>query len=229
MGERPKVTKVTLADPNALFRCGIARLLEAQPDFEVAGESDDVGGAIELARRSRAEVLLLDIEYAAASGPALIRRIARELPDLKIVVLTEDDNPDTLLSCVLAGAAGYLLKSIKPDELFARLRGLAQGEAAISLTTVAVLTHRLSQSRCTLCLRASGEPGLTRREREVLVLVARGMTNKDIAGTLEISEHTVRNHLTSIYQKLHLENRLQVAVYGVTHGLVDLGKGNPPQ
>lgn len=224
MDEGRKVTKVTLADPNVLFRCGIARLLEAQRDFAIVGESDDAGHAIELARRGSAEILLLDIEHAT-SGPALIRRIARELPDLKIVVLTCDENPDTLLSCVLAGAAGYLLKSVKPDELFARLRGLAQGEAAYSLTTVAALTRRLSESRCTLCLRASADPLLTRREREVLVLVARGTSNKRIAEHLEISEHTVRNHLTSIYRKLRLDNRLQVAVYAVTRGLVDLDEG----
>ncbi len=220
-----KVTQVALVDPNVLFRCGIARLLDTLPDFKVVIESNDVSEAIALARAQRPDVILLDVELAGVDAPSLTRRIARELPQVKIVLLSDQVDPDTLLGCVLAGAAGFLLKTITPEELFERLRGLRQGEAAMSLTTVAVLTHRLSLSRCTLCLRASADPLLTPREREVLVLVARGMTNRRIGELLQISEHTVRNHLCSIYHKLNLENRLQVAVYSVTHGLVDLGKG----
>jgi len=218
-------TRVALVDVNVLFRCGIARMLDALHDFQVVVESGEVHEAIRLAHAQRPDVLLLDSELADSDAPALTRRIARELPHVKIVLLSDTVDPDTLLGCVLAGASGYLLKTITPDELFERLRGLRRGEAAMSLTTVAVLTHRLSLSRCTLCLRASADPLLTPREREVLVLVARGMTNRRIGELLEISEHTVRNHLCSIYHKLHLDNRLQVAVYSVTHGLVDLGKG----
>ena len=152
----------------------------------------------------------------------MIKLLKKQLPLTYLVILTTEINPDDLLSGVLAGAAGYLQKNITPDELFARLRGLFTGEAAMSLMTVAMLVQRLNTSNCTLCLRASTDPNLTPRECEVLRLVARGMTNKRIGAALRISEHTVRNHLCSIYQKLSLKNRLQVAVYSVTHGLVDL-------
>lgn len=213
--------RVLLVDANPLFRGGIARLLDAQPDITVVGETGDCLEAIRLAKETEADLVLLDIEVNECDGPTLVRTVKRQLLGCRLVVLTNDLDPDTVLGCVLAGADGYLPKSITPDELFARIRGLAHGEAALTLSLAAVLLQRLSQSHCTLCLRASPNPNLTPRECEVLGLVARGMTNKHIGALLNISENTVRNHLCSIYQKLNLENRLQVAVYSVTHGLVD--------
>jgi len=213
--------KVLLVDSNVLFRSGIARLLDAQPDITVVGECEDCLDAIHQAQELDLDVVLLDISINECDGPTLIRLIKKQLPHIHVVVLTDEADTDTLLGCVLAGAEGFLQKTITPDELFARLRGLIRGEAAISLTTAAKLMRRLSVSHCTMCLRASPSPNLTPREVEVLSLVARGMTNKRIGAILEISEK-VRNHLCSIYQKLNLKNRLQVAVYSVTRGLVDL-------
>ncbi len=213
--------RVLLVDANPLFRSGIARLLDGQPDMVVVGETGDCLEAIQLAKDADANLVLLDVEVNECDGPTLVRTIKGQLPGCWVVVLTNDVDPDTVLGCVLAGAEGYLPKSITPDELFARIRGLTHGEAALTLSLAAVLLQRLSQSHCTLCLRASPNPRLTPRECEVLGLVARGMTNKRIGALLNISENTVRNHLCSIYQKLNLENRLQVAVYSVTHGLVD--------
>lgn len=214
--------RVLLVDANVLFRSGIARLLESQSDIVVVGEADNYLDAIHLAHKLQPDVMLLDIEWSETEGPTITRMIKRQLPDMKLVVLTTEIHADELLGCVLAGADGYLLKNITPDELFARIRGLPRQEAAISLKTAGTLMRRLSVSNCTLCLRASPSPDLTPREGEVLELVARGMTNKGIGTILQISEHTVRNHLCSIYQKLNLKNRLQVAVFSVTHGLVDM-------
>jgi two-component system nitrate/nitrite response regulator NarL len=214
--------KVMLVDSNILFRCGIARLLESQPDIQVVAETDGCLEAIQLSHELKPDIMLLDIELNECDGATLTRLIKKQLPDMYLVILASDIDSDALLGCVLAGAEGYLQKNITPDELFARLRGLVRGEAAMSLATTGKLLRRLRVSNCTLCLRASPNPNLTPRECEVLGLVARGMTNKRIAATLGISENTVRNHLCSIYQKLNLKNRLQVAVYSVTHGLVDL-------
>jgi DNA-binding NarL/FixJ family response regulator len=214
--------KVLLVDSNVLFRCGIARLLESQPDLLVAGETDQYPQAIQLAEQLEPDIILLDSDLNECDGPTLTRLFKKHFPHMALVILTDDIEAEMLLGCVLAGAEGYLQKNITPDELFDRLRGLMRGEAAMSLLTTAKLMKRLSVSHCTLCLRASSNPMLTPRECEVLSLVARGMTNKRIASVLHISDNTVRNHLCSIYQKLNLKNRLQVAVYCVTHGLVDL-------
>lgn len=214
--------RVLLVDPNVLFRCGIARLLDSQDDIEVIGEADDYLEGIHAAHRLQPDVMLLDSEWSEIEAANIVRMIKHQLPEMRLVVLTTEIQPDELLGCVLAGADGYLLKNITPDELFCRLRGLMRGEAAMSLATAATLMRRLSVSNCTLCLRASPNAELTPRESEVLELVARGMTNKRIGAVLRISEHTVRNHLCSIYQKLNLKNRLQVAVFSVTHGLVNM-------
>lgn len=214
--------RILLVDANVLFRSGIARLLETQPDLEVVGEVDDHAEAVELAQHLQPDVMILDIDWNGNECASIVRAVKRQMSGLYIVVLAAEILPEDLLACVLAGADGYLQKNITPDELFSRLRGLNNNEAAISLTTAATLMRRLSISNCTLCLRASPSPDLTTRESEVLELVARGMTNKRIGESLQISEHTVRNHLCSIYQKLNLENRLQVAVYSVAHGLVNV-------
>ena len=221
MDESSFIIRVALADPNVLFRSGIARLLEAQTDIEVVGEAGDYLETIELIDKVRPDIVLLDTELTGCEIPTLTSVIKRQYPGTQVVLMAARIDPDDLLGCVLSGADGYLQKNITPDQLFARLRGLFRGEAAMSLTTVAALMKRLSHSKCTLCLRAESHPNLTPRESEVLVLVARGMTNKRIGSVLQISEHTVRNHLCSIYQKLNLENRLQVAVYSVMHGLID--------
>jgi DNA-binding NarL/FixJ family response regulator len=215
------VIQVILADPNVLFRSGIARLLEAQTGIEVVGEAGDYLETIDLLKHVRPDVVLLDNELSGCEIPTLTGMIKRQYPGIHVVLMAAHIDSNDVLSCVLSGADGYLQKNITPDQLFARLRGLFEGEAAMSLTTVAGLMQRLSDSRCTLCLRAESHPNLTPRESEVLVLVARGMTNKRIGSVLKISEHTVRNHLCSIYQKLNLDNRLQVAVYSVMHGLID--------
>jgi two-component system nitrate/nitrite response regulator NarL len=213
---------ILLVDPNVLFRSGIARLLESQPDLKVVGETGECMEAVRLATDLRPAVILMEIEVDGCDGPGLAGLIAQEFDDIHLVFLTTHTDAKNLFSCILSGADGYLQKNITPDELFARLRGLKNGEAAISLTTVKTLMDQLSSSNYALRLRTTPHTNLTPRECEVLSLVARGMTNKDIGAVLNISEHTVRNHLCSIYQKLKLRNRLQVAVYSVMHGLVDL-------
>lgn len=213
---------VMLVDSNLLFRAGIARLLESQPDMTVVGECDTCDEAIHMVAELCPDVVLVEVETRDYSGESLLRLIKQQQPEAYLIVLTNDINPNGLLGAILSGASGYLQKTISPEELFARLRGLRCGEAAMSLTTVTVLVQRLNSSNCSLCLRAASDPHLTSRECDVLRLVTRGWTNKDIGDELQISEHTVRNHLCSIYDKLNLKNRLQVAVYSVTHGLVDL-------
>lgn len=222
MGTSKPVITVVLLDTNMLFRAGIARLLESQPDIHVVGEAASCDEALHLTAVLDPDVILLDIEGDDCDTTVLIKWIKQKSPGTAVVVLTAEIDPNELLSAVLSGASGYLRKTISPDELFARLRGLQHGEAAMALTTVATLVKRLGASNCALCLRVAPDPELTPRECDILQLVSRGLTNKVIGKELQISEHTVRNHLCSIYDKLNLKNRLQVAVYSVTHGLVDV-------
>ena len=224
MDASPDIISILLIDPNVLFRCGIARLLEAQPDMRIVGETGDYHEALSLAGRLNPDVILLEIELIGGDGPTLAGILSEELPCASLVFLTAQIDADTLLRCIQSGATGYLQKTITPEELFARLRGLQQREAAISLTTVTTLMQRLSANAFAALPPAVPHSQLTPRECEVIALVARGMTNKRMAVVLGISEHTVRNHLCSIYQKLNLKNRLQVAVYSVTHGLVDFSQ-----
>jgi two-component system nitrate/nitrite response regulator NarL len=213
---------ILLVDPNVLFRSGIARLLESQPDMKVAAETGEYMEAVRLATRVQPDVILMETQLDGCDGPTLAGLIKQQFPAVHVVFLTTSTELDHLFACVLAGAAGYLQKNITPDELFARLRGLRRGEAAISLTTVKTLMRQLSESNYALRLRTTPHTNLTPRECEVMGLVSRGLTNKQIGAALGISEHTVRNHLCSIYQKLKLDNRLQVAVFSVMHGLVDI-------
>lgn len=222
MESTPQKLTVILVDSNLLFRAGIAQLLESQPDIQVVAECDTCESALQAVVALSPDVMLMEIESTGCDAAPLIKLIKSRFPDMYLVVLTAEITSDGLLSATLAGASGYLQKTISPDELFARLRGLQYGEAAMAPTTVTLLIERLKDSNCSLCLRASRDPDLTPREGDVLQLVARGLTNKAIGAALQISEHTVRNHLCSIYDKLNLKNRLQVAVYSVTHGLVDL-------
>lgn len=225
MGTSSTVINVMLVDSNVLFRAGIARLLEMQPDMRVLSECDRCEDVLPITSNLQPDVMLLDTATEGCDGALLIKSLKQKFPATAIVVLTTEVDSTELLGAVLAGASGYLQKSITPDELFARLRGLQRGEAAMALTTVTTLVDRLNTSNCALCLRAAADPELTPRECDILKLVARGLTNKVIGKELQISEHTVRNHLCSIYDKLNLKNRLQVAVYSVTHGLVDVTNG----
>lgn len=213
---------IILADPNVLFRGALARLLDSLWDMEVVAETGDGLKVADLTMELKPEVILSEIALEGCHGPMLAGLIKEHFPGVHIVFLTSDTDPDTLLSCIFAGASGYLYKDITPGELFLRIRGLRKGEAAMSLSTVATLIRRLNKHNSTFLLRTTPVEDLTAREIEIVALVAQGLTNRKIGSLLNISENTVRNHLAAICQKLNVRNRLQVAVYGVTHGLVDV-------
>lgn len=213
---------ILLADPNVLFRSAMVRLLDSLWDVEVLGETGDGLKTVDLALELRPEVILSEVELDGCDGPTFTGLLKERFPAIHVVFLTADTGPDTLLRCVFAGASGFLHKQVTPGELFMRLRGLRKGEAAMSLATVKTLLERLNRHNYAFTPRTISSDSLSSREREVITLVARGFTNKKIGMLLSISEYTVRNHLVSICAKLGVSNRLQVAIYGVTHGLVDI-------
>lgn len=211
--------RILLVDDHDLFRKGIARLIDSQPDFRIVGEARDGREALEMARKLSPDVILMDIEMPLWNGAEATRRIKAEMPDINVVMLTVSDDDANLFTSIRAGASGYLLKSVKPEELFRRLRGVSVGEAAISPLLAAKILQefaRLDQAPSNPC----GVEGLSSRETEVLALVAKGMTNREIGEHLHIAENTVKNHLRNILEKLQLSNRAQAAAFAVRHGLV---------
>lgn len=219
--------RVLLVDDHALFRRGIASMLAAERGFEVVGEAGDGLEAAERARELMPDVILMDIFMPGANGLEATRRIKETLPYAKIVILTVSEEDQNLFEAIKSGAQGYLLKKIEPQELFAMLKGVVQGDAPISRTMAGkILGEFARQARRTVVSPLPGAD-LSPREKEVLELVTQGRSNKEIATALTIAENTVKNHLKNILEKLHLENRVQAATFALREGLIPKPSGKP--
>lgn len=221
--------RVLLADDHELFREGLANILNAQSDFEVVGEASDGLEVLVKARRLTPDLILMDIGMPGCDGVEATQRVKEELPDVTIVMLTVRDEDDKLFEAIKSGAQGYLLKSIRSRELLSMLRGVVRGEAAIT----PALGGRMLEEFRRLSHQARRVPEeevttLTRREQEVLSLVAQGATDQDIADTLVVSIHTVKSHMRNILSKLHLGHRHEAALYALRQGLIQPPADRPP-
>ncbi len=208
--------RVLIADDHAVVRRGLKTFLELQDDIEVVGEAEDGEEAVAAVDRLDPDVVLLDLVMPRVDGIAAIRRIREQSPATRVIVLTSFLDDDKLIPAVRAGAAGYLLKDVQPQELVAGIRTVHGGES---------LLHPAAAARLMAEVAADGErrdPStlLTAREREVLDLIARGLPNKLIARELGVSEKTVKTHVSNLLGKLGLTDRTQAALYAVRHGLV---------
>lgn len=214
--------RVLLVDDHTLFREGIVSLLRTRLDIiQVVGEAEDGLEAIEKAKQLMPDLILMDIAMPRCNGLEATQLIKGEMPYVKIVMLTVSDHESDLFEAIKVGAQGYLLKNLDADQLFEMLEGVSHGEAPISRVTAAkILTEFGQRSREDGAQDVMAKTRLTQREKEVLKLVVEGATNKDIASTLFVTESTVKNHLRNILEKLHVQNRVQAAVYAVRKGLV---------
>lgn len=215
--------RIVLADDHLLFRKGVAAVLATHPNFVVVGEANDGREAIAIARTTNPDVILMDLTMPTCNGLEATRIIKSEMPQIKIIMLTVSDTDRDLFGAIKSGADGYLLKNIKPPQLFERLEGLERGEAPITGVLAAKILKEFREPDKS-APPVEGENELTTRERQVLELLVEGLTNKEIAAALCIAEDTVRGHVRLILEKLHLQNRIQAAVYAVRQGLVP-----PPQ
>jgi DNA-binding NarL/FixJ family response regulator len=211
--------RILLVDDHILFRKGLARLLDAQPDFQVVGEASDGAEGVEKARSLRPDVVLMDLRMPVCDGLEATRQIKREMPGVRVVVLTVSEDDQDFLAAIRCGADGYLVKSMRPEALFQELRGLARGEAPLSREMTGKLLRQIARV-APASLPTAPPDSLSERERQVLVLLAEGLSNEEIAAELGIAENTVRNHVRNILEKLGLKNRVQAAVYAVRQGLV---------
>lgn len=214
-----KPTRVLVADDHALFRKGVTGLLRGTEGFTVVGEAQDGRDAVAKALALLPDVVLMDVYMPGMDGLEAARRIKAALPSTKIVILTVSEEDQKLFGALKAGAHGYLLKNVEPAELFRTLRGVVRGEAFVTPSMAARILEEFTR-RVRAPEKASTATKLSPREREVLELLTRGAVNKEIATALAISENTVKNHLKSIMEKLHLENRVQVVAYALREGLV---------
>ncbi|UYM03435.1 response regulator [Solicola gregarius] len=190
--------RLVLVDDHPVVRAGVRALLEGQDDLTVVGEASDADGATETVRRTRPDVVLMDLNLGSGRGGAEATADVRELPDPpQVLVLTTYDTEADILAAVDAGAAGYLLKDAPADELFRAVRGTARGETVLAPAVAATLVRRAS----------TPGPVLTDREVEIVELLAKGLANKEMAKRLLVSEATVKSHLSHVYAKLGVDTR----------------------
>ncbi|MFC2041002.1 response regulator [Chloroflexota bacterium] len=215
--------KVLIVDDHTLFRRGIAAVLANQEGVEVVGEAADGLEAIEKAKEIVPDVILMDLNMPRCSGLDAIQVLQAEMPQVNVLVLTVSEMETDLFAAVKFGARGYLLKKAEPEELVHAIHQIAQGGVIVSPLMATKLLAEFKELTTGVEIEPVKEESanLSPREDEVLRLVAQGATNKEIADSLFISENTVKTHLKSIMEKLHLANRSQAAAYAVKRGLVN--------
>jgi DNA-binding NarL/FixJ family response regulator len=216
-----KPLRILLVDDHVLFRKGIAALLHARSDMTVVGEADNGLEAMERVPEVAPEVILMDIDMPECNGLEATKFIKAERPDVQIIMLTVSDNDENLFEAIKNGASGYLLKDLEPYQFITMLKSLQAGEAPISGLMATKILQKFKEADADQEQEEAAVDALTPREIEVLEQVVAGATNKEIAETLVITENTVKIHLRNILEKLHLQNRVQAAVYAVREGLVE--------
>ena len=217
-----EVVRVLIADDQALFRRGLYVVLGTEEDIEVVAEAEDGEEAIAKAEELAPDAVLMDVRMPRVNGIDAARRIRELLPSTKILMLTVSDEEDDLYEAIKAGANGYLLKEISVEEVANAIHAVVQGQSLISPSMASKLLNEFnSLARQAAEKEELPAPVLTARELEVLKLVARGMSNKDVADELFISENTVKNHVRNILEKLHLHSRMEAVMYAVRKRLVD--------
>ncbi|MFI7697590.1 response regulator transcription factor [Nonomuraea sp. NPDC049480] len=206
--------RVMLVDDQELLRAGFRMVLGAQPDIEVVAEAGDGAGALEVLKTTEVDVVLMDVRMPKMDGVEATRRIDGP----KVLILTTFDLDEYAFAAVKAGAAGFLLKDVPPADLVSAIRHVHAGDAVVAPSTLRRMLDKFAAQL------PSGEPmpgaDLTPREREVLLMVARGLSNMEIANRLEVAEATVKTHLGRVLAKLGLRDRSQVVVYAYEAGLI---------
>ncbi|MGN6697505.1 MAG: response regulator [Thermomicrobiales bacterium] len=208
--------RVMIVDDHAVVRQGLRTFLDLQDDILVAGEASDGADAVQRVDELAPDVILMDLIMPRLDGIEAVRRIKRARPKTQILVLTSFGDDQKVFAAIRAGAIGFLLKDVSPQDLAAAIFAAHRGEATLSPG----IATRLMQELATGGQPAADEHALTERERAVLALIAQGRSNRQISDDLAISEKTVKTHVSNILTKLHLEDRTQAAIFALKEGLV---------
>jgi len=209
--------RVLLVDDHNLFRSGVRALLARQVDIEVVGEAADGLDGVKQARQLKPDIVLLDLDMPGVTGRGVLRTLLEELPQTRVLMLTVSEDAEDLLATLRAGAAGYLLKNIDTEYFVDAIRRAAVGESVVSPEMTGKLVAGLKGP--VAGVSQADKDRLSVREREILAVLARGASNKEIAREFDLAESTIKIHVQNILRKLNLNSRVQAAVYAVEHGL----------
>jgi DNA-binding NarL/FixJ family response regulator len=227
-GNVPDRIRIVIVDDHALFRAGIVNVLAREKEFEVVGEAADGRAAIDLANALTPNIVLMDLSLPQPGGIETTQRIRRELPATAVVVMAAEEDEESLFASIKAGAAAFLIKDVSPEDLVQIIRRVSKGEFLINdkvFSKPAVASRVLKEFRELAVYGQEAQPifaPLSPREVEILDNIAQGMTNKQVAYALSISEQTVKNHMSSILRKLSVNDRTQAVVYAMRQGWIKM-------
>jgi DNA-binding NarL/FixJ family response regulator len=213
--------KILIADSHYMFIRGIESILADDETLEIVGKAQNGQDTFELVKQHKPDVVLMDVNLPIIDGLEILRRISEKMPDIKVLLLTSDEIEEQLFEALRLGAKGYLLKNLLPNELLTFIHMVQRGESIISGPIVKkiiefVTLHQPSELTSARSMKKTDI--LTKREKEILMYVIKGFTNREIARSLYISENTVKNHLRNIMEKLQMNNRVQAATYALKEG-----------
>jgi DNA-binding NarL/FixJ family response regulator len=211
--------RVLIADDDNLMRAGLIELLTTDPDIDIVGEAATGREATESTRRLAPDVVLMDVRMPDLDGIGATRELARVTPETKVLILTTFEQDDYVFGALRAGASGFLLKRTQPEELIAAVHTIAAGESLLSPSVTRRVIDRMAQQPTPEFSDRSKLKELTPREREVLELIARGLSNREIASALVVQESTIRSHVKRILMKLGLRDRVQAVIFAYETGV----------
>jgi DNA-binding NarL/FixJ family response regulator len=222
------VTSVLIADDDGLMRAGLAELLASDAGITVVGQAADGLQAIDAARRLRPDVVLMDVRMPGLDGIAATERLTATVPTTKVLILTTFEDDDYIFPSLRAGASGFLLKRARPDELIAAVHAVAAGDALLSPSVTRRVIDRMARQPAPRIPARAPLDLLTPREREVLELIAYGLSNGEISARLVVEDATVRSHIRRILMKLRLRDRIQIVIYAYETGIIRPAPGATP-
>lgn len=218
--------RILIADDHTMVRQGLSQICEAEPDLEIVGQASDGRQAVQLALNLNPDIVIMDINMPIQDGVEATKQITAEKPGMGVIILTMYRQDQYVFEAIKAGARAYLLKDADSDELVRAIRSVAEGEALLDPSIAMKMIEEFKRLQDDALL-AEGLTPLTDREQDILRLVAQGHSNQEIADQLHLSEKTIRNRLTVIFEKLHVNNRTQATLYALRQGLASLDDTTP--